>query len=76
LWASGRERVGETGTANERQGQKKIHSVVQNNTILGFFFLQIVNETTSFCTKCIVSFEQSSAKESPIFKFVFNFLIY
>jgi len=33
-----RERVGETGTAKEHQGQKKIHSVVQNNTILGFFF--------------------------------------
>jgi hypothetical protein len=41
-----------------------------------FLYIQIVNETTSFCTKCIVSFEQNSAKESLISKSVFNFLIY
>jgi len=58
------------------KGKKRYIVLFKTTLFWVFFFLQIVNETTSFCTKRIVSFEQSSAKESPIFKFVFNFLIY
>jgi hypothetical protein len=48
--------------ASRIQGKKKTHSVVQNDTILGFFsffFLFLtVDETTSFFPKHVVSFKR------------------